>query len=179
MVANIFSQLMGLKGRLNAQSTLDRITREIQRVTKLQGQKTRQMNAFKRAATNDIRTKYSIFNNQNYFTQNALATRNYDALLTNGKLDNDLIVKNQAMFNAFMNDVNQQRQTVQNMQQQELQNLEEEIAYREEVEIEPLKEWQADLEAEKAVAQAQLEIAKGQEDQSKQFAQDNIKRMFS
>lgn len=180
MVANMFGKIFAIKGRLNCQNTISRLTREITRCIKQQGVKEKQINAFKRAESNAIKTQFSSMN-QSLFAQMAIRESGgaFDAFKkADGSIDYAALSKDMNAYNQFNQMVSQQRMCVQTEQQRQLDELEEYIERLQETEIEPLKDLQGDMEAQKATEEGRLEAFKAMEQQEGQFFKDNIQGMF-
>ena len=178
MVANIFGKIYGIVGKLEAQNTLSRITRQIARLTKEIGRAEKQHNAAKITAINNAKSK----NYQSYGLANAsifLQNRNdFGQLFKNGQLDFDACSKNKEMYSAYQQAMQQYQQFGQSSLEQELAMIEDEFDARYEIEIQSLKDQQVDLEAEKVTAQNQLQVFEGMEKQEGEFAKKNIQNMF-
>lgn len=178
MIANIFGKIFAKQQKLTAQAKVSRINREIAKITKNISRAERQANQQKRAATNDLKRQYSIFTTPN-IQANVMASmkgRAEFAELFNE--DGTMNYKNQALWQQFNEEVNMQKMAAQNDLQAQLDAIEEQYEQFQEIELQALKDEQADLEAEKATAEAQVQLYEGMEKQEAEFAKNNIQGMF-
>lgn len=179
MVANIFGKIYAKLGKLEAQSTVSRITREISRITKNIGRAEKQMNQMKRAETNAIKQQFSIFSNNSAITASVAQNATFAGLFKNGVLDYEVANQNKALYEQFNQAVQSQQMFAQNNMQAALDQIEDKYEWMHELEIESMKDEQADLEVEKETAQAQVQMYEGMEKQEGEFAKSNIQNMWS
>lgn len=180
MVANIFGQIFAGKGKLQAQQEVSRITREITRITKDIGRLTKQMSQNKRMETNAAKQQYSIFG-QAQISASLAQDSTYAKIFTNGVLDykKAQTEEGQIIYKEYNQALQTQTMMSQNTLQQALDEIENKYEQYQELVIEPLNEEQADLKAQQDVANALVKELEGAEQQEKQFAESNIKGMFS
>lgn len=179
MIANIFGKIFAKQQKLTAQSRVSSINRQIARKTKEIGRAEKQLNQWKRSQVNNVKTSNSIFSNNSMFAQALAADGAFADILTNGKLDNNKITANRATYDQYVQAMETMKIDAQQQLQAQLDQIEQEYEWQHEMVVEALKDEQADLEAEKATAEAQVQLYEGVEQQEKQFADSNIKNMFS
>ncbi|MCM1009311.1 MAG: hypothetical protein NC390_00345 [Fusobacterium sp.] len=180
MVANIFGQIFAVKGKLRAQQEVSRITREVTKITRDIGRLTKQMSQNKRMELNAAKQQYSVFG-QAQISAGLAQDSKFASIFTNGVLDfkKAQTEEGQIIYKEYNQAVQTQTMMAQNSLQQTLDEIENKYEQYQELVIEPLNEEEADLKEQKTVAEARMEEFKGMEQQEKQFAQDNIKGMFS
>lgn len=181
MVANIFGKIYAKLGKLEAQNKVSRITRQIARLTKQIGRAEKQFNSEKRAATNQAKMMSNSVFSMSSMMQ-ALPSE-YASLFTDptrGQLDmskagTDEFKTLYAQFQQWQAGMQQLGQTQLN---QTLAMIEDEFDARYEMEIQAMKDEQADLEVEKETATHLVQTYEGLEKQEGEFAKNNIQNMF-
>ncbi len=178
MVANIFGKIFAQKMKLQAQSRCSQISRTIAKLTRNISRAEKAMAQSKRMEINYIKQSFSIFNQGNL---KALAMKNPDfaGLFTaNGGINYEFAKANQAAYDEY----NQYMQTTNMMAQSDMQAqldmIEQKYEMLQEIEIEAMKEEQADLQAELETEKANIQIYEGMEKQEGEFAKNNIQNMF-
>lgn len=178
MIANIFGRIFAKQQKLTAQAKVSRINREIAKITKNIGRAERQANQQKRAAINSVKQQYSIFG-QSGIAAGLANSAQFSSLFKDGAMDYNVAQENKALYDEYNKMVQTQTMMAQNALQQQLDAIEEQYEQFQEITLQAMKDEQADLEAEKATAEAQVQLYEGMEQQEKQFADSNIKNMFS
>lgn len=179
MVANIFGQIFAKGRKIDAQQRVSSIIREITRVSKNISRAERQANQQKRAATNEIKRQFSIFTTPQIQANVAAQMKGNAEFADLFNEDGSMNYKNQALWQQFNEEVNTQKMIAQNNMQQQLDQIEEQYEQFQEITIQGLKDEQTDLEAEKLTAENDVKLYEGMEQTEKQFADSNIKGMFS
>lgn len=179
MVANIFGKIFAIQGRLNAQNTVSRLARQITRLTRDIGRAEKQHNAAKRAAINAAKQQnyqdYGLANASVFLQKDPNIAALFDA---NGKLDMTACTANKEYYSAYQQSLQNYQTFGQQSLNETLAMIEDEYDYIYEIEIQALKDQQADMETEKATAEAQLKMYEGMEQTEGKFADSNIKSMF-
>lgn len=178
MIANIFGRIFAKQQKLTAQAKVSRINREIARITKNIGRAERQASQQKRAAINYFKQQYSIFG-QSSIAAGLAKSEKFSSLFKDGAMDYNVAQEKKALYDEYNKMVQTQTMMAQNALQQQLDAIEEQYEQFQEIQLQAMKDEQADLEAEKATAEAQVQLYEGMEQQEKQFADSNIKNMFS
>lgn len=171
---------------MSVQSQLRRATRDVQNMEKM-------INAQQKQMLNDIRLQgsMSIFGAQNG-VQNQLSAMRADALSkyldSNGSLKTDLTAEQKTEYNtAFSNYqinaslVNNQFSSWQQMTQMEMQQrqtqIENEIEMMKELQLQPLKDFEEDLQLEKESLESQIQIANNDYEACKEMEKAGAKNM--
>ncbi len=178
MIANIFGKIFAKQQKLTAQAKVSRINREITRITKNISRAERQANQQKRAATNSLKQEFSIFTTQNIQASVVASAKANPEMKDLFNEDGTMNYKNQALWQKFNEEVSTQKMIAQNELQRQLDEIEEQYEQFQEITLQALKDEQADLEAEKATAEAQIQLFEGMEKQEGEFAKSNIQGMF-
>ncbi len=181
MVANIFGKIYAKLGKLEAQNKVSRITRQIARMTKEIGRAEKQHNAMKRAAINDAK----MMNNSVFGMAGLMQMMPKDAdfasiFKSDGSLDYAKAATDEgkALYSSYQQWMTQQQTFAQNNLNHTLAMIEDQFDARYELEIQAMKDEQADLEIEKETAQAEVQVYEGMEKQEGEFAKNNIQNMF-
>ena len=184
MVANIFGKIYALTGKLNAQATASRIGRQLARLTKELGRAEKQFNSEKRAATNQAKMmNNSVFGMANIMASGAVPSQ-YESLFTDvkkGQLDMSKAGTDEfkTLYAQFQQWQAGMQQLGQNQLNQTLAMIEDQFDAEYEMKIQAMKDEQVDLQLEKETADNQVKMYEGLEQQEKQYADSNIKNMFS
>lgn len=178
MVANIFGKIYAKLGKLEAQNKVSRITRQIARMTKDISRAEKQMNQMKRAEVNQVKQSYSIFSQSN-IARNLASNSTFAALFKDGSMDYEAANANKALYDKYNQALQTQTMMAQNDMQAALDAIEEKYEQYQEIEIQAMKDQQADMEIEKETAQAEVQVYEGMEKQEGEFAKNNIQNMFS
>lgn len=183
MVANIFGKIYALTGKLAAQNRVSSITRQIARLTKDIGRAEKQFNSEKRAAINQAKMmSNSVFGMANIMASGSVPAE-YASLFTDvkkGQLDMSKAGTDEfkTLYAQFQQWQSGMQQFGQNQLNQTLAMIEDQYDAQYEMTIQAMKDEQVDLEAEKATAEAQVQIYEGMEKQEGEFAKKNIQNTF-
>lgn len=177
MSVNHFASLIMLRAWKNAESKQRSVMFDMRKATKQSNDLEREINAYKRAGTNEIKAKYNMgansFNTA-IFAENQAFAKYFDG--TNVNWDQ---MRNDNMMQSFSQAQAQMQAQFAQMQQQELAWLEQQVEQRMEMELEPLKEYAEDLQVEKQNADIEAEEAKSAYEATKKMAQDDIKNLWA
>ncbi len=177
MVANLFGKIFAIKGRFEAQQKVSHLTRAIHKIVRRIGREEKQMAQSKRAEMNHIRQSFSVFSQGNIARQ-VMGSGEFEGLFKNGVLDQDFARENQVVYDQYQQAVASAKVVAQNDMQAALDEIETKYEYLNEMIIEPLNDEQADLEAQKVTAEAEIKVCEGMEKQEGEFANNNFQRMF-
>ena len=181
MSVNHFASLIMLRAWKNAESKQRSIMFDMRKATKQSNDLEREINAFKRAGTNEIKAKYNmsanLFSTDLFTKENSAFAAFFDK--NSGQVDWNAMQKEPGVMQEFSRQQAQMQAQIAQMQQQELAWLEQEVERRLEMELEPLKEYAEDLQIEKQNADIEAEEAKSAYEATKKMAQDDIKNMWA
>lgn len=178
MFASHYASLIFLRNYKDAQSKQRQIMCDMRKNTKNVNAMEKEINAYKRARTNEIKLGYQngkAMYSQSLFADGKALAGYVDA---NGSPDFEKM-RADNMMQVYSQELAQFQQNMAQQQQAELALLEQEIEALQERELEPLKQLAEDLEVDKANADQEVEITKSAYEASKKMAQENTKNMWA
>ena len=180
MSVNHFASLIMLRAYKDAQSRQRSIAFDLRKATKQSNELEKEINAAKRAGTNEIKARYNMgansFSNA-IFAEGSAFAQFFDS--NTGQVDWKGMQAVPGLMQNFAQAQAQMQAEMAQMQQLELARLEQQIEERLAMELEPLKEYAEDLQIEKQNADIEAEEAKSAYEATKKMAQDDIKDMWA
>lgn len=180
MSVNHFASLIMLRAYKDAQSRQRSIAFDLRKATKQSNELEKEINAYKRSATNEIKARYNMgansFSNA-IFAKGGAFAEFFDE--STGEVDWKGMQAVPGLMQNFAQSQAQMQAQMAQMQQLELARLEQQIEERLAMELEPLKEYAEDLQIEKQNADIEAEEAKSAYEATKKMAQDDIKDMWA
>lgn len=177
MLASHYASIIFLRGYLDAQAKVRDIASAITKNTKNVSAKEKEINAYKRAKTNEINAGKLDMNS--CFMQNVMSEDAFkNCLGENGQLDFKKMAEN-GLSQEYGKMWSQYQAVMQETIQQQLAALEQEVEFLNDQELEPLKQLGEDLQVDKNNAELEVETTKAAYEATKKMAQENTKNMWA
>jgi len=177
----LFAKIMVGRQLFEVNSRIAKLSRSISKNTREMGNIQTSLNSAKRAEINQIKMKYNAMGS----TASIFAGISNDAnsqysqfINKDGSYNYDAMKEDQAGAQAFQTMVNEIKQNYAQYQAWELEQAEENYEAAVEMYLDPLKDLEQDLLAEKVTLEAERDSLKQEQEQLGQMAKENREMMF-